>query len=341
MALAFPQQPSLATKLKELHRPGNPLVLVNVHDPPTTSIVLSQPVPPPAIATASFAIAEVNGLEDDELTFDLNLRSIKLVAQTLRKKGKHLEVPLTADLQSGYGDDLDHVITEAISAGIVGCNLEDAYHPDGNPHSPADLYTISEQISRIQRVLSIARSLGVQDFCVNARTDALLLGRPISEAIARSKAYLEAGATSTFVWGGPRRGVSKAEVVQLVEAFDGRLNVKMNFKEDGGLQVAELSQLGVARISLGPSLWRVGMHAIGKAVEGMTAKGVLQRVPFNVGETSAPPGPPFNTPLSGLPPFTKATSSAPRDKDTINELLKRKLAEEQALLREEEAAKSR
>ncbi|KAJ3054715.1 hypothetical protein HK097_001058 [Rhizophlyctis rosea] len=276
--LAFPEQPALATKLKSLHKPGDPVVLTNVHDPPTAALLLSQSTLPKAVATPSYAIAAINGLEDDELTFDLNLRSIELVAGTLRKKGYHLQIPLTADLQNGYGSSLESVISESIAAGVVGCNLEDAYHPDGNIQTPTDLYPIEEQCSRIRRVLSVAQQAGVPDFCVNARTDALYIDRSLEEAIERGKAYLEAGATSVFVWGGPKRGVSREEVVRLVEAFEGRLNVKMNCVEDGGLQKEELAKIGVSRISLGPTLWRVGMAAIGKTVEGLAVDGVLRRL---------------------------------------------------------------
>lgn len=75
----------------------------------------------------------------------------------------------------------------------------------------------------------------------------------MDETIERGKKYLDAGATTVFVWGGSKRGISRDEVAQMVKAYDGRLNVSLKWG-NGGLTVAQLAELGVARISVGPTL---------------------------------------------------------------------------------------
>jgi 2-methylisocitrate lyase-like PEP mutase family enzyme len=136
-------------------------------------------------------------------------------------------------------------ISAIIDAGVVGINLEDC------DKETQKMYSITEPTERIQRVFAMAKVKGVPDFVVNARTDALVHGEPLSEAITRGKAYLEAGATTVFVWGGSVRGrITRVEVEKLVQAFRGRLNVAMKISE-GGLTRKELQRTGVARISIG------------------------------------------------------------------------------------------
>jgi 2-methylisocitrate lyase-like PEP mutase family enzyme len=103
---------------------------------------------------------------------------------------------------------------------------------------------------------------GVRNFVVNARTDTLMHGGTISEAIARGKSYLAAGATTVFVLGGSvRGGVTKDEVEQLTQAFDGKLNVALKISP-GNLTAKELAKIGVARLSIGPTLQVISMKAL-------------------------------------------------------------------------------
>lgn len=140
-----------------------------------------------------------------------------------------------------------------IRAGAVGINLEDFGRELGGR---GELYPIDVAVSRIQRVMEVARSEGVPDFVINARTDALLAGKDLSEAIRRGKKYLEAGASNVFVWGGSiRGGITREEVVELTMAFEGKLNVSLKVLDEG-LSVKELKEIGVARISIGPQLSR-------------------------------------------------------------------------------------
>ncbi|KAH8911979.1 Phosphoenolpyruvate/pyruvate domain-containing protein [Coniochaeta sp. PMI_546] len=247
-------QNALAQSFKALHKPHSPIILANVYDGASARVVASLPAAK-AVATASYAVAAAVGVKDNDLTLEANLRATRNIASAMREFNK----PLTVDFQDGYGEQLEDGTAELVRAGVVGINLEDYDNAANKP------YSTSEAAERIRKVLEKARSLGVPDFVVNARCDTLVHGGDMSEVIARGQAYLAAGATTVFVWGGPGRGVSRAEVVRLVEAFDGRLNVLMKLAD--GLTARELADIGVARISLGPSLQLAAMEALKKEAQ--------------------------------------------------------------------------
>ena len=248
-------QNDLAKILKALHIPGKPLTLTNVYDSATAAIVCAHPATK-AVATTSFAIAATIGVEDDDLTLEDNLVGVQNVAKVV---SRYAALPLTADLQDGY--DIQKSIPAAIKLGVVGCNIEDM------DHEKRHLRSMDDAVSRIHRVLSAATQAGVPDFCVNARTDVLGHGGSIEDAIERGKAYLGAGATTVFVLGGRSgRGVSAEEVKQLVEGLGGMVNVMMSLKP-GYLGVKELSEIGVARISIGSALYRAAMRDLSDALD--------------------------------------------------------------------------
>ena len=252
----MPSQNDLAKTLKALHSPGNPLILTNVWDAISASAVAGLPETK-ALATASFAVASAAGLEDHDLDLETNLRGAAAVAKVAKKHG----LPLTADFQDGYGNKLEEAVKRLVELGAVGCNLEDFSREKNG------LYDIDEAVERVKAVLRVAAEAGVPDFVVNARTDALVAGLSIDEAIKRGKAYLDAGATTTFIWGGRERGgTTKAEVEQLAQELGGRLNVILVRVAPGGLTVKELSKIGdvgVARISVGPQLMLRSVGAVG------------------------------------------------------------------------------
>ncbi|KAA8647646.1 hypothetical protein EYZ11_004791 [Aspergillus tanneri] len=251
-------QNDLAAYFRSLHAPGNPVVLTNVYDGATASHIANHPATK-AIATASYAIAASQGIPDECLTLSQNLASIRIVASVLKRDSSDkestnslLRVPLTVDVQDGY-DNVAQTVKEIIKLGAVGCNIEDFDNNTGH------LRSLPAAVKRIQYALEAAREVGVPDFVVNARTD--VLGSPggtVQDAIERGKAFLEAGACTVFVWGPGGRGVSSAEIKELVAALGGKVNVKLVLK-DGFLTVPELKAIGVARISVGPELWRAAM----------------------------------------------------------------------------------
>jgi 2-methylisocitrate lyase-like PEP mutase family enzyme len=232
----------LAKSFKALHKPGSPIILANIYDVPSAVVVASLQTAK-AIATASYAIAASAGVEDDDLTRELNLKAAKDIAKAVKKFGK----PLSVDFQDGYGDEIVDATMELLQAGVVGINLED-YNK-----TTKKMYDKSDGVERIKKVLDTARLFGIDDFVVNARCDTLVHGGSLGEVIDRGQAYLAAGASTVFVWGGSARGgLRRDETVELVKAFDGRLNVWM--KLSGGLNAKQLAEIGVARISVGPAL---------------------------------------------------------------------------------------
>lgn len=241
--MASTTQNDLAKRLKALHTPGKPLVLANCYDAATAQLVINHSSTK-AVATASFAIAATRGIKDADLTFDQNLEAIRTIAAVVAGW------PLTVDVQDGY--DIPNTIRQVIEAGAVGANIEDEAHGEDR------LRDLDDAVERVKSAKRAAEEAGVPDFCINARTDTLIYGGTIEEAIVRGKAFLAAGATTVYVWGGRGRGVSRDEVKQLVDALGGMVNVKMDL-EPGFLNAKEIAQLGVARISIGPSLYRKAM----------------------------------------------------------------------------------
>lgn len=257
--MAFAHRNELAKKLRALHVPGNPVLLTNVWDGASANAVVSNPATK-AVATASYAIAESTGVSDAELSLEDNLFGVRRVAKVVDKAG----LPLTADMQDGY-EDIAANIKKVIEAGAVGCNIED------ENHATVQLRGLDDAVSRVKAAVAAAKEAGIPDFCVNARTDAILYGGTIEDAIKRGKAFLEAGAVTVYVWRGPSdRGLRDAEVKQLAEAFGGMLNVKMNLRP-GQLTAKELADLGVARISIGPELYKKAMASLKEALEGAIA----------------------------------------------------------------------
>ena len=247
-----------AQLLRSLHEPGRPLVLCNVYDAATTHLIGSHPASK-ALATASFAVAATQGTEDDDMTLEQNLVALRTILPVATKYAK----PVTVDIQDGYGDEIEHTIESVISMGAVGANLEDFDRRTGKLYSP------EEAVSRVRRALKAATEKGVPSFVLNARTDVLLAGGSVEDAIRRGRAFLEAGATTVFVWGGSKRGgISREEVLRLVEGLDGMINVKLNLGP-GWLSVNELKKCGVARISLGPGLYHEAMNAFSTAANGL------------------------------------------------------------------------
>lgn len=243
-----------SSTLKALHIPGKPVVFANAWD--TISARAIAPLSScTALATASYAIAIAANTTDEALTYEENLEGIRKVAAVAHEYDK----PVTADIQDAYGERLEEAIGALLDLGVAGCNLEDFDNANRR------MYPKQEATTRVERTMAIAKQHGEPDFVINARCDSLHHGGDIAEVIERGKAYLEAGATNVFVWGG-KRGVSRKEVEALVKAFQGRLSVKLDFE---GLTIKELAQIGVARVSVGPSMQTRMIKALAQDAEAL------------------------------------------------------------------------
>jgi 2-methylisocitrate lyase-like PEP mutase family enzyme len=228
-----------AERLRALHRPGDPLLLVNAWDPPSARRLAQDGYP--AIATTSAGVAEALGYEDGNVTPpDEMLGAVARIAAVV-------DVPVTADLEAGYGLEPPALVRGLLDAGAVGLNFEDTDHEAG---ALADAEIQAERLAAIKQA---GRDAGV-DVVLNARVDVFLRGGELDEAVRRGKLYAQAGADCVYPIGVRGRDAIRA----LVEEVGAPVNI---LAVPGGLSLAELGQLGVARVSFGSGLMHIAMDA--------------------------------------------------------------------------------
>ena len=236
-----------ATDFLRLHTDPTLLTVVNVYDVISAKVVAGTPGTK-ALATASHGIAATLGYPDGEQI------PVEEMIDMVGRIAKATDLPVTADLEGGYGD-APETIRRAIGVGVVGANIEDQLKP------------IDEASAQVEAIMRAAEAEGVPDFVLNARTDAFLLDRDrdpqqtLQDAIARCRAFLEAGAPLVFVPG----PLDEEMVGQLVDALgERRLTV---IGSPGSPSLARLEELGVARVSYGPMPQRVALTALQELVE--------------------------------------------------------------------------
>lgn len=258
--------PAQAEALRARHFAGAPLVLANVWDAASARAVAA--AGHPVIATSSAAIAASLGRGDHE-----QLDPEEAFA-ALRRIAGAVSVPVTADIEAGYGLAPDMLARRLLEAGAVGCNLEDSDH-----RRAGALLDPGAQAERIHATCEAARAEGV-DLVVNARVDVYLRRSPAErsrceEAIARGRRYLEAGATCIY----PIGLTDTDEIALLVRELAAPLNVWLRA---GGPSLATLAKLGVARVSVAAGLHRAAMGYVGSiaaAVLGGDPSGLFSAGP--------------------------------------------------------------
>lgn len=197
-----------------------------------------------ALGTTSAGVCWAHGRADGQtLSRDEMVRAVRTIVEAVA-------IPVTADIEGGYGDgtpdDVAATVRAVIDAGAVGINLEDAPGRGGEL-----LLTVAEQVERLRAARSAADAVDA-DLFINARTDVYLaeFGAPesrLDEALRRGEAYLAAGADCVFV-----PGVIDAETIAtLARELGGPLNVMAG---PGAPPIPELAALGVARVSVGPAI---------------------------------------------------------------------------------------
>ena len=242
-----------AKQFRALHVPGKPLILFNVWDAGSAKAVAAGGAK--AIATSSWSVANANGFTDGE-----NI-PFALAIDNLRRIIGATGLPVTFDLESGYGDAPEAVgdaISVVIEAGAVGCNLEDSFPAN------AKLRETVAQVNRIRRARQAADSSDIR-FFINARTDVFFQRATeqhddamVIEAIERSEAYAKAGADGLFA-----PGVTDiALVARLAEASPLPLNIMVG---DATPSLSTLAEHGVARVSYGPRPYLMMMKALQEA----------------------------------------------------------------------------
>jgi methylisocitrate lyase len=239
-----------AEQFRALHIPGNPLVLFNIWDAGSAKAVATGGAK--AIATGSWSVADANGFADGERI------PLALAIDNLRRIVSATDLPVTIDLESGYGDAPEVVgdsIALVIDAGAVGCNLEDSFPANGKLRETVD------QAARIRRARQTADAANI-GFFINARTD-IFFQRPPEQhneamaaaAIERAHAYAEAGADGLFA-----PGLEDITLIaRLAQVSPLPLNIMVG---DATPPLSALAEHGVARVSHGPRPYFIAMKAL-------------------------------------------------------------------------------
>ncbi|MFE0170791.1 isocitrate lyase/phosphoenolpyruvate mutase family protein [Streptomyces sp. NPDC059002] len=252
-----------ALGFRALHIPGRPLVLPNTWDVASARIV--EAAGATAVATTSAGVAWDLGTADgDRLGRDRALAAVAAIADVV-------DVPVTADIESGYGADAAAVagtVRAVLAAGAVGVNIEDAAYEGDAP-----LRSVMGQAERIGAARAAADAAGVPLF-VNARVDTYLRGvgeraDRLALTMERAAAYRAAGADGIFV-----PGVVDPETVKaLVAGVGGPLNVMAG---PGAPSVAEFAALGVARISVGAGIAQAAHAVVREAARELLSRGTYE-----------------------------------------------------------------
>ena len=227
--------PSKFETFAALHVPGDPVILYTLWDVGSANAVVAAGAK--ALATGSHPVADANGWPDgQQVPIDFALANARRIVEAV-------DIPLTVDFESAYSDDPElgaANVARLAETGAVGCNFEDQVIGGDGLH-PLDL--------QVKRIAAIRRAVGDQ-FFINARTDLYLKTQTydeavVDQAIARGKAFADAGASGFFV---PRLSDPKQ-----VERIVGEVPLPLNVIAFPGAPDKKVwADAGVARISHGP-----------------------------------------------------------------------------------------
>lgn len=247
-----------ASRFLELHRPGQPLLMPNAWDAGSAKVLAKLGFE--AIATTSSGFAATLGRLDGSVTREEALaHSASLVAAT--------ELPVSADLENGFGaipGEVAETARGAREAGLAGFSIEDY---SGNPDDP--IYPLELAAERIEAAVRVAHE-GPVRLVLTARAENLLHGRgDLDDTIARLLAYQEAGADVLFA-----PGLTSAEDIgRVVAAVERPVSV---LTLPGAPPVSELAGLGVARVSVGGAFAFAALGALVEAASELRDRGTYR-----------------------------------------------------------------
>jgi 2-methylisocitrate lyase-like PEP mutase family enzyme len=257
-------QKEKAELFMKLHHDKEILVLLNSWDAGSSKLI--EACGYKAIATTSMGVAASLGYPDCEVI------QLSEMIEVITRIVNAVQVPVTVDIEAGYGNNTDEVIESVkkfIATGIVGINIEDSINL-----SPV-LIDEMEFCERISAIRELSDSLGFH-LVINARTDSFYTStgptqEKLSESIKRGNKYREAGADCIFiqpVW-------EKETISTLVKEINSPINILSNPGIVAGSppSVRELQELGVARLSLGSSLMKATLALIKKVADELLEKG--------------------------------------------------------------------
>jgi 2-methylisocitrate lyase-like PEP mutase family enzyme len=259
----IPVQAEKAERLRKLHHGPRILVFPNAWD--VASARLMEDAGFPAIATTSAGVAASLGYPDGQrITRKEMLDVVARIARAVR-------VPVTADMEAGYGTTVEEMVETAkavVASGAVGMNLEDVTGDD-----ESSLVDTALQMEKIRAICRVSASLGVP-LVVNARTDIYLLqigdaATRFERTVERLRAYRQAGAACLFA-----PGVRDRETIsKLVKALGAPLNILVT---PGCPSLGELEKMGVARASAGSAAMRATLGLVQRIGKELMEKGTYE-----------------------------------------------------------------
>jgi 2-methylisocitrate lyase-like PEP mutase family enzyme len=255
-------QKQKAEHFRQLHKPT--LVLPNAWD--AASARLIEQAGAQAIATGSAGVSWALGYRDGAMPRNDAIEAVRRIVRVV-------QVPVTADIENGYGD-VAAVVKAIVEAGAVGINLEDS------PGDNAPLVTPEVHAQRI-RVAREAAAIVNGDVVINARTDVFLnevgpAESRLDHTVQRANIYRDAGADCIFVPG----VMDPVVIAQLVQRIGAPLNVLVRKSSP---PIAELKRLGVARVSAGPRIAEAAYTFAHLAAREMLEQGTYSRLQHSLG----------------------------------------------------------
>ena len=244
---------------RALHERDGAFIIPNPWDVGTARLLQSLGFEALATTSAGFAfsIGKPDGTVDRETML---AHAADMAAAT--------DLPVSADLENGYGDDpadVAETVRLAVSAGLAGCSVEDV--AARRQQAP---YEISLAAERVRAAAEVAHSLG-SPFLLTARAENYVIGHPdLRDTIARLQAFQAAGADVLFAPGLK----SKDDIISVVRSVDRPVNVVMGL-QGVQLSLAELSEIGVKRVSVGSALSRAALGAFLRAAREMRTNGTF------------------------------------------------------------------
>lgn len=236
------------TKFRELHVKGKPLIMPNPADQGEACVLASLGFA--ALATTSSGFAATLGRLDYGVSRAEAIGHAAAIVSSV-------DVPVSADLENGFGDSPGDVVTtvqNALDVGLAGCSIEDFTRRADRP-----LYGIEEAKERVAAAAEAAHRGGGPGLVLTARAENYLRGHPdLDDTVKRLQAFQEAGADVLYAPG----LADLSNIRELVSAVDLPVNVLLI---PGGPSVAELAGAGVARVSVGGAFHSVALGALARA----------------------------------------------------------------------------
>ena len=258
------QQKQMADDFLALHHTPTILLLPNAWDVASAKVFELEGFK--AIATTSAGIAATLGYPDGQrMSLIENL-------EVVQRMINHTTLPVSVDIEAGYATSIAGVVKAAqavLGAGAVGLNLEDG---TGDPTTP--LFEKALQQEKIKAIREMSMAKGIH-LVINARTDVVMINgdspKGLREAIDRGNAYKEAGADCIFV---PDVGnLDKKSIAMLVKEIDAPVNILAGATTP---PIAELQEISVARVSVGPRPMRAVLSLLRKIAKELITTGTYK-----------------------------------------------------------------